>query len=156
MTDVLVLIDRLDDVVSDGSSARMGTQVKVNREAAYAIIAEMRSAIPGELKNARWITKERQAMLDEARREAERTLKGAREERDRIVGGDDVSREAERRAERIVENASGREREIRLRSEDYAEEILKSLQISLERFKSAVQRGRERLHADGSNGGPPS
>jgi hypothetical protein len=149
MNDVLVLIDRLDDAVSNGSSSRMGTQVKVNREEAYAVLAEMRANIPDELKNARWITRERQAMLDEARREAERTLRGAREERDRIVGGDGVARQAELHAERIVENASARERQIRLRSEDYADEILKSLEISLERFRAAVQRGRERLRAAG-------
>ena len=147
MKDVLHLIDRLDDVVSDGGPGRLGT-VKVDRDEAFSLVAELRSTMPDELKNARWIRKERQAMLDEARRECERILRAAREERDRYVTGEGRQREAERQAERVIDNALTREREIRLRSEDYAEEVLKGLQISLERFRSAVQRGRERLNAD--------
>ena len=38
-----------------------------------------------------------------------------------------------------------REREIRLGAEDYADEILNTLEVNLSKFIAAVQRGRERL-----------
>ena len=37
------------------------------------------------------------------------------------------------------------EREVRLGAEDYADEILNTLEINLTKFIAAVQRGRERL-----------
>jgi vacuolar-type H+-ATPase subunit H len=52
---------------------------------------------------------------------------------------------AERAAEDIVEEAQAREREIRLGAEDYADEILNTLEINLSKFIAAVQRGRDRL-----------
>jgi hypothetical protein len=44
-----------------------------------------------------------------------------------------------------VEDARAREREIRLGAEDYADDILNTLEINLEKFTAAVQRGRDRL-----------
>ena len=42
-------------------------------------------------------------------------------------------------------DARAREREIRLGAEDYADEILNTLEVNLSKFIAAVQRGRERL-----------
>ena len=50
-----------------------------------------------------------------------------------------------RRTEDIIEDARAREREIRLGAEDYADEILNTLEVNLSKFIAAVQRGRERL-----------
>jgi len=46
---------------------------------------------------------------------------------------------------RLPEDARAREREIRLGAEDYADEILNTLEVNLSKFIAAVQRGRERL-----------
>jgi hypothetical protein len=145
MTDVLVLIEKLEDTVENARLGRLGTSLRVDREETYAILEQMRATIPQEMKNARWITKERQEMLAEARRESERILKDAREERARLIGTDEIARLAERRAEQVVASALSREREIRLGAEDYADDIMESLQMNLDRFRGAVQRGRNRL-----------
>ena len=58
---------------------------------------------------------------------------------------EEVTKQAERAAEDIIEDARAREREIRLGAEDYADEILNTLEVNLSKFIAAVQRGRERL-----------
>lgn len=84
-------------------------------------------------------------MLAEAKREAERIVKEAREQQQRLVANEEITRQAERAAEEIVEEAREREREIRLGAEDYADEILSTLEVNLQKFLAAVQRGRDRL-----------
>jgi len=69
----------------------------------------------------------------------------ARERQERLVGEEEITKQAERAAEDIVEDARAREREIRLGAEDYADEILNTLEVNLSKFIAAVQRGRERL-----------
>src|SRR5215469_2338639 len=128
--DVLVLIDKLDDLVHNAKPVPLTDQVRVDKE---------------EIKQARWIVKERQEMLAEAKREAERIVKEARERQERLVGEEEVTKQAERAAEDIIEDARAREREIRLGAEDYADEILNTLEVNLTKFIAAVQRGRERL-----------
>ncbi|MCD6725921.1 MAG: ATPase [Solirubrobacteraceae bacterium] len=143
--DVLVLIDKLDDLIHNAKPVPLTDQVRVDKEEIYDILDQMRATIPEEIKQARWIVKERQEMLAEAKREAERVIKEARERQDQLVAEEEVTRQAERGAEDIIEDARSREREIRLGAEDYADEILGTLEVNLTKFIAAVQRGRDRL-----------
>ena len=143
--DVLVLIDKLDDLVHNAKPVPLTDQVRVDKEEIYDILDQMRATIPEEIKQARWIVKERQEMLAEAKREAERIVKEARERQERLVSEEEITKQAERAAEDIIEDARAREREIRLGAEDYADEILNTLEVNLSKFIAAVQRGRDRL-----------
>jgi len=143
--DVLVLIDKLDDLVHNAKQVPLTDQVRVDKEEIYDLLDQMRATIPEEIKQARWIVKERQEMLAEAKREAERIGKEARERQENLISHEEVTKAAERAAEDIVEEAQAREREIRLGAEDYADEILNTLEINLSKFIAAVQRGRDRL-----------
>ena len=145
--DVLVLIDKLDDTVHNAKQVPLTDTVRVDKEEIYDILDQMRATIPEEIKQARWIVKERQEMLAEAKREAERVIKEAREEQTRLIGEEEVVKQAERQAEEIIEDARAREREIRLGAEDYADDILNTLEVNLTKFIAAVQRGRDRLRA---------
>jgi cell division septum initiation protein DivIVA len=143
--DVLVLIDKLDDLVHNAKRVALTDQVKVDKEEIYDLLDQMRATMPEEIKQARWIVKERQEMLAEAKREAERIVNEARERAARLVNEEEITKNAERLAEDIVEEAKAQERKIRLGAEDYADEILNTLEVNLSKFISAVQRGRERL-----------
>ena len=143
--DVLVLIDKLDDLVHGASTFPMTDKVMIDRDQIYDLLDQMRATIPEEIKQARWIVKERQEMLAEAKREAERVIKEGHEKQAQLIAGEAVTREAERAADDIMEEAKVREREIRLGAEDYADEILGTLETNLSKFISAVQPGRDRL-----------
>src|ERR671911_425174 len=133
--DVLVLIDKLDDQIHNAKPVPLTDQVRVDKEEIYDILDQMRATIPEEIKQARWIVKERQEMLAEAKRESERIIKEAREEQVRLIGEEEIVKQAERQAEEIIEDARAREREIRLGAEDYAEDILNCC------FTHALPRG---------------
>ena len=92
--DVLVLIDKLDDLVHNAKSVPMTDQVRVDKEEIYDILDQMRATIPEEIKQARWIVKERQEMLAEAKKEAERVVKEAQERQERLVGEEEVTKQA--------------------------------------------------------------
>ena len=143
--DVLVLIDKLDDLVHNAKSVPMTDTVRVDKEEIYDILDQMRATIPEEIKQARWIVKERQEMLAEAKREAERIVAEAKDKQAQLVSQEEIVKQAERLAEDIVEEARAREREIRLGAEDYADEILSTLEVNLQKFIGAVQRGRDKL-----------
>ena len=143
--DVLILIDKLDDLVHSASTLPMTDKVMIDRDQIYDLLDQMRATIPEEIKQARWIVKERQEMLQEAKDEAERLLSEAREESARLASEQEVVKRAERLAEDVMHEAEAREREIRLGAEDYADEVLGVLETNLDKFLTAVRRGRERL-----------
>jgi len=143
--DVLVLIDKLDDLVHNAKTVPLSDQVRIDREEIYDILDQMRATIPEEIKQARWIVKERQEMLAEAKREVDRLLAEAREQAVREASQTEIVKIAERQAQDIVDEARRDAREARLEMEDWADTQLASLEANLERFLTAVRRGRERL-----------
>src|SRR5829696_8064529 len=132
--DVLVLIDKLDDLVHNAKAVPLTDQVRIDREEIYDILDQMRATIPEEIKQARWIVKERQEMLAEAKREADRLINEAREQAVRDASQTEIVKIAERQA-----------RETKLEMEDWADGILSTLEVNLDKFLGAVKRGRERL-----------
>ena len=156
--DVLVLIDKLDQLVHEAKAVPLTDQVRIDREEIWEILDQMRATIPDEIKQARWIVKERQEMLGEAKREAERLINEAREQAAQLASQQEIVRLAERQAAELMAEARRREREVRLGAEDYADEILSTLETNLGRFLSAVQRGREQLQqrtSDRTQAGDP-
>jgi len=151
--DVLALIDKLDDLVHNARAVPLTDQVRIDREAVYEILDQMRSTIPEEIKQARWIVKERQEMLAEAKREADRIVDEARDKAERQASQQEVVKLAEKQASDLLDDARMREREVRLGAEDYADEVLGTLEVNLEKFTAAVRRGRERLQGKSEDRG---
>src|SRR6201982_2812082 len=140
--DVLVLIDKLDDLVHNAKSIMMTDQVRVDKEEIYDILDQMRATIPEEIKQARWIVKERQEMLAEAKRETDRMLGEAREQALREASQTEIVKLAERQAQGMIGEARRSARETRLEMEDWADSILSTLEVNLDKFLNAVKRGR--------------
>lgn len=143
--DIMSIIDKFEDIIATAKKVPLTNNVIVNEEHLYEVIDEIRAALPDELKQARWIVKERQEMLEEAEKEAERIIKETKEKVDKMTDEKEVVKLAEEKSKSIMEKAKDREREIRLGAEDYADEMLANLEVNLGKLLTAVQRGRDRL-----------
>jgi len=152
----MALIDRLEDLIATGKKVPLTGSVMVNEQKLYDIIDEIRATFPDELKQARWIVKERQEMLDEAEKEANRILEEARDKANAMAAETEIVKLSEQQAAEILDAARSREREIRLGAEDYADEMLANLEVNLGKLLTAVQRGRDRLQGKGSETSRPA
>ncbi len=77
--DIPGLLDKLDDLIHNAKGIPLTDQVRVGREEIFAILDEMRARIPEQIKEARWIVRERQMILDDARADVDRTANYQRE-----------------------------------------------------------------------------
>jgi cell division septum initiation protein DivIVA len=143
--DILALIDRIEELLDDGRNVPLSHQKIVDPEKIYELIDEIRAQFPDELKQARWIVKERQEMLEEAEKEANRVLEDAKGRAESIAAEQEIVKLAEQQAAEILDNARAREREVRLGAEDYADEMMANLEVNLGKLLTAVQRSRDRL-----------
>src|ERR1044072_2669449 len=126
--DVLVLIDKLDDLVHNAKAVPLTDQVRIDREEIYDILDQMRATIPEEIKQARWIVKERQEMLGEAKRECDRILGEAREQAARDASQTEIVKMAERQAQEIVDDARREGRGQKLETEAWSGEEVPTLE----------------------------
>ena len=149
MNDLNSLIDQLEDIVDHAKALPLSNSKLVNPDEVFEIIDELRKLLPEELKQARWIVKQKSEMLEDGEKEASRIIEEAQERARALVAETEVVRAAENRAAEILEDARTNEREIRLGAEDYADEIMANLEVNLGKLLTAVQRGRDRLQGKG-------
>jgi cell division septum initiation protein DivIVA len=143
--DVFEQLDKIEDLIVSSKHVPFSNTVMVNETEIFELLDEFRSALPEELKQARWMVKEKQELMEEARKEAERIRDEAREERARLIEETEIIRAAKAEAEKIIEEANAQAREIRLEAEDYADERLANLEVTCYKLLEVIKRARERL-----------
>ncbi len=143
--DVEAKLTQLELLVAEAKTVPLSASIMLNRSEVDGLVTELRDALPEEIKRARWILKERDEVLDKARREAETILEDANAERERLVSRTDVVQAANREADRIVEDAHEQARQLRLEAEDYVDAKLANFEVVLNKTLAAVERGREKL-----------
>lgn len=143
--DIMALIDKLEDLVTTAKKIPLTNTVVIDEQKIYDIIDQIRANFPEEIKQARWIVKERQEMLDEAEKEAKTIIDESKGKAEELASETEVMKLAEKQSQEMLEEARNKEREIRLSAEDYADEMLANLEVNLGKLLTAVQRGRDRL-----------
>jgi cell division septum initiation protein DivIVA len=133
------------DEIRAAKPVPFSTSAMVNRKDLVERLEEVRDNIPLEIKRAAGVVADRQDVLAQTREEAEAILRAARIERDELLGRTEIVRAAGYEADRIIEEAKARAREIRMEAEDYVDAKLANFEIVLQKTLAAVARGRESL-----------
>ncbi|MDP8910039.1 MAG: hypothetical protein M3N47_13205 [Chloroflexota bacterium] len=146
--------DKLDEVIAVIERARsmpMSASCVVNRTEVLGLLEELRELLPEEFRHAQLLLQDREAVIEEGRREVERLIEAARTERGRMVAQTDVVSEAMRHADQIRAEVYEEAVALRAQVDDYVESKLANFEVVLEKTLTAVQRGREKLR--GGRGG---
>ncbi|HEX8100114.1 MAG TPA: hypothetical protein VF660_07930 [Actinomycetota bacterium] len=155
--DIETRLQQLRELIEQARSMPLSSSVMVNREEILELIETAASNLPEEIRQARWVVKDREDLLAKARRDGEIIVAKARQERDRLVSREEVVRAAQSEAERLVGEGREQSRQLSLEAEDYVESKLAELEQvltgatqDLEGALAQVRRGREMLSAGGN------
>lgn len=143
--DLEARLHQLELMVAEAKGVPLSASIMLNRAEVEGLLAELRDSLPDEIRQARWIIKERDELLDRARREAQDTIDDAEAERARLVSRTEVVQAANREADRIVQEAHEQARQMKLEAEDYVDAKLANFEVVLNKTLTAVERGREKL-----------
>lgn len=122
--EILSLLEALEDAIESGMSVPFSGKCMVDRDEVLELIQDIRLKLPDDIKQAKWITKERSRILAEAQQEADNIIKNAENRIASMVDEHEISRKAYEQAEVIITNAKKNAREIRLGTREYADNIL--------------------------------
>jgi F0F1-type ATP synthase membrane subunit b/b' len=157
-------LQQLEQLVLEAKSMPLSSSVLVNRDEVLQMLTEMQESLPEEIKQARWIVKDREDLLSKARAEGERIVEQAHEEQRRMALKEEVARRAEAEAQSILEHANDRADAMRREAEDYVDAKLAQFEITLRKILEdtqgtarsvaktldQVEVGRERLRTPGT------
>ncbi|MGK2957184.1 MAG: hypothetical protein ACSLFB_02010 [Acidimicrobiales bacterium] len=145
--DVEDLIRRLGDVVAAARPMPLSASVMVNRDELLELVDAALDRLPEELREARWLLREREEFLAKVRREGNDILESARTRAEQMVQRTEVVRSSQHEARRIMDVAEAESLRLRHEAEDFCDQRLAQFEIVLDRVVKTVQAGRSRLQA---------
>ena len=143
--DAETLLRRAIDIVATAPTMPLSSSPRIDRDEIIELLEEALARLPDELRQARWMLKERQEFVAKTRREADELLEAARGQAERMVQRTEVVRAAEQRARHVMETADNDSRRLRLETEDFLDQRLGSFEILLDRLSKTVAAGRQKL-----------
>jgi dsDNA-specific endonuclease/ATPase MutS2 len=141
------LVHRVLDVVNTAKAMPLSASVLVSRDEVVDLLSEALERLPDELREARWLLRERAEFMAEREREAEALMDDVRAQAEHMVSRTEVVRQANQVAQRILDDANEEARRMRHEAEDYCDQKLAGMEIVLERIMRTVQSGRAKLQA---------
>jgi cell division septum initiation protein DivIVA len=143
--DAETLLRRAIDIVATAPTMPLSSSPRIDRDEIVELLEESLHRLPDELRQARWMLKERQDFVAKTRREADELLEAARVRAERMVQRTEVVRAAEQRARQVMETAEGDSRRLKHETEDFLDQRLGSFEILLDKLQKTVHAGRQRL-----------
>jgi regulator of protease activity HflC (stomatin/prohibitin superfamily) len=153
--DLIERIEELQVLVEEAKAVPLSSSAVINREEFLDLLAQLKEEVPDEIRQARWMAKDREELLARARKEAERIIAEAREQRDRLLSRTEIVHAAQREAERITDEAKERAAKMQVDAEDYIDQKLAAFEILLDKTMKTVGKGREQLRGARSTGAVP-
>lgn len=140
-----IILRRTIDIIATAPSVPLSSTPRIDRDEIIELLEDALVRLPEEIRQARWMLKERQEFLDKTKREADELLGAARQQAERMVQRTEVVRAAEARARQVIEAAEEETRRLKNETEDFLDHRLGSFEILLDRLSKTVANGRQKL-----------
>jgi hypothetical protein len=145
--DAEAIITQVLEIIANAKSMPLSSSVIVSREDVVDLLHAALERLPDELRQARWLLREREEFLAERTREAEALMEEVRAQAERMVQRTEIVRQAHSVAQRILDDANEEARKMRHEAEDFCDQKLAGMEIVLDRLTRTVRSGRAKLAA---------
>jgi hypothetical protein len=113
----------------------------VDRDAALNLIDELRVAVPEEVRAAKRINQEGERIIEKAQQEAEHIVARAQEQAAYLIGERGLTDAAEDESRRILAEAEDDAALVRHGADEYAADVLRTLEAEVSRTLGGIERG---------------
>ncbi|MCG8402209.1 MAG: ATPase [Firmicutes bacterium] len=139
------IINEMEELIESCPKVPMTKRVLVDEDRLLDYLDRIRTSIPEELRQAKWVIQEREKVITDSKREAMRIIEDAEKQLERKADESEINRKAQEMAGQIQEQAEEVARQIKLGARDYADEILAELDDRLQKIVKQIDEGRSEL-----------
>ncbi|NLW25505.1 MAG: ATPase [Clostridia bacterium] len=143
--DVYKILDEFEAEVEESAKIPLTNKAILPEEVLYNYIDQLRANLPEDIREAQWIKKERQRIIDEAEREAKKIIENAKMKVEELISQTEIVRLAEQHSQEIIKKAQLQAQEITEGAFSFADEIMSQLQIQLEKNLEIIREGRKSI-----------
>ncbi|MEW6623306.1 MAG: ATPase [Bacillota bacterium] len=143
--DIFEILDDLEREIGAGKKLPLSNKVIVEKEVLLDYIDRLRSDLPEEMRQARWIVRERERVMKEAQTEAKEIIENARQKIKKLAEESEVAQEARMQAQEIVQEAHRIAYEIKSGANVYADDVLAAVEEKIQYTLATISNSRNEL-----------
>jgi cell division septum initiation protein DivIVA len=144
--EILELVDELIIAVEGARNVPLSSSVMLDRSQLLQMLYRLRDEMPDEMRQARWMVREREQFVARTNEKAREMLDRARERSDELIAESYIVKEAVEEANHLIRHAESEATRIRLEAEDMSEKAFESAEELLADLLSDLRRQRAELH----------
>ena len=110
-----------------------------------AIVDNLIDILPVEMRTARWLVREQDTFLNEAKEESQNIINNAKRESETLISNSYVLQEAVIEANTLIKQAEKEAQAYRLKIEDEMDTLFSDLQSKLEQLNSYIENEKNSL-----------
>ena len=138
--DLLSALNELEELIENSGKVPLTRKVMVNEDSILDLLDRIRTTIPEEIRQAKWIIQEREKVMSDSQKEAMRIMENAQKQVEKQAEDSEVARKAKVVAEEIIAKAEQTAQEMREGARIYADEILGALQDRLNKINQQIEQ----------------
>ena len=142
---LLDLISMLDDIVRKAAPVPLSKKSLVDASQIDEIATEMRLVLPREIQQAQNIVADKNRIISEAKKEAEKIISTAEKQREELTNSNAILQEARRRATEEINNAQQRSNVIRNYTQDFTDKMLSRVEELMVKDVNEIRIARKTL-----------
>ena len=129
--EIYTYLETLEDILEKAKNVPFTEKCMVEKEQILTIIKEIRSNLPDELKQAKWIREERERIIAEAQKDAEDIVKEAENRIISMIDEHEITKKAYVKKNEIIAEANDMYREYSKDAVNYADGILENMEQNM-------------------------
>ena len=153
---VNTILDEIENLVVDGKRIPLTNRSLIDEMELVHLVDNLRQELPLEIQNAQQIMDSKDALLNEARTEADQILANARDAAEKMTDESKIVRESKEKAELIMEQAAAQRKELieasyqqarqlRVNANNYANQVFDHLILNVGNALAVLNQAREEL-----------
>ena len=143
------MLEEVIHMIASAPNVPLSSTPRIDRDHVVGLLQDALAILPEEIRQARWMLKERTEFVQKTQREADEIIEAARTQAERMVQRTEVVRASEARARQIIDEAESTARRLKSETEDFLDRRLASVEILIDRLMKTIKHGRDRLSITG-------
>lgn len=142
------LINELEDMMNEAKVLPLtGGKAVIDTETALDILDEIQDSLPTEVRQAKAIVADRNQIIAEAKKEAEKIIRDGEDKRKALIEQHEIVKQAEAQALDIISDAKKKSSEMKRVANDYVNDIMKKTDETLTELTNEIRKTRQNFKA---------
>jgi len=143
--EVYRILDELEAELEESPKIPLTNKIIIQDEVIFKNIDRLRATLPEDIRQAQWVKKERQRIIDDAELEARKIIENAKDKVQELANETEIYKLGEKNSQEILKRANAQAQEITQGAFNYADEVMAQIHAHLEKHSAVLKEGRQQI-----------